>query len=373
MNWINLYALTSLLLCTSLSGLAESDTMIYGRVIDAETHAPLPFANIVHGHSGTTSNLDGQFVLTIHEQVDSVYIEVKYMGYKSEQLTLAAGTTDLVIAMNNQTQMLNDVKIYSAENVMADVYSHHHLNYEYEDQLLESYYKESIRYGDNYYFIAEGIFDIYLPTIYSDNEVQVRAEKTRKKEFVLLDTVDMPMFSGHVHDMVQAASRRKTSFLDSENKDAYYFSKQDLTIYDGREVFEIHFEPRTKKGTASGTLFVDSETKAVIRAEYYPIIAHQDFWTRVKWIEEYKEIDGTCYIHRVSYLGEWTVDGRTYSMEALMLVTDFETIYETPVLENTLAEEAIFFHEASSFSDTFWEGHTYIALSQKERQSLAKK
>ncbi|MEP2023507.1 hypothetical protein, partial [Reichenbachiella sp.] len=150
----------------------------------------------------------------------------------------------------------------------------------------------------------------------------------------------------------------------------YTYTKEGLTWYDGREVFQIHFEPKSKKADCRGMIFIDSESKAIIRTEYEPLLHGQNFWKKVKWVEEYKEVNSSWYIHRVSYLGEWDQHGQTVSFEALLVVTDFETITTKPELTESLTKDDIFFHQASSFSENFWEDFNYIKLDVKEKKAL---
>ncbi|UXP32602.1 carboxypeptidase-like regulatory domain-containing protein [Reichenbachiella agarivorans] len=348
-------------------------TSISGQILDSETREPLAFANIIYGNHGTTSNMDGHFVLNTDHQNKETRLIIKYIGYETATLTLEDGGTGLVIELKPESKVLDGVTIYTADDVIKDVIHFHQINYEFKDQLLHSYYKESIQSDGDYYYIAEGLFSIYLPTIYSDNKLAVSARKTRKKEFVSLDTVKIPMIQGHVTDMVDGSARRKGSFLDADYINNYKFTKDEVTTYDGREVFKITYEPINKKATSQGTIFIDIESKAIIKAEYYPTLDRQTFWTNVMWTEEYKEIDGTWYIHRVSYQGEWEYKNKKYAYDALMVVTDFKNVSKKPYFKDELTEDAVFFKEASVFSDTFWANDTHLELTETERVSFAKK
>ena len=48
----------------------------------------------------------------------------------------------------------------------------------------------------------------------------------------------------------------------------------------------------------------------------------------------------------------------------------FETVNDAPQMANALHEDAIFFHEATGFSENFWDDHNYVKLTLKERNSL---
>lgn len=369
--------LTSILLLiaigsqANLPNLEEGTSLkVSGKVIDKATNQPLAFANIIYNHTGTTTNLQGEFVFQINYHRAENMLFIKFIGYETAAIPLSLDNTNLSVTLIPKAEMLEEVVVVTADQVLKDVNNYHQINYEYSDQLLSSYYKETLSTSRDCIYLAEGIFDIYYPTIYSKEKPTIHARKTRKKTFALLDTLEMPLINGHATDMIDGITRRTDSFIKKEKLDHYTFTKKGLTWYDGREVFQINFEPKTKKADCRGTIYIDSESKAVIRTEYEPILEGQNFWTKVKWTEEYKEVNSSWYIHRVSYLGEWDQHGEAVTFEALLVVTDFETIATKPELTEALTKNDIFFHQASSFSENFWEDFNYIKLNEKEKLAL---
>ena len=369
----NLVIIALLIWTPLLSHAGSNDALLVtGKVIDKVTKEPLPFANIIYHQQGTSTNPDGEFVVLIEEQQNDHSLLIKFIGYESQTVNLNDKSKDLVIKMVKSTVFLENLTVYSAEQIMKDVHNYRQINYEFENQVLSTYYKESVNAPKKCVYLAEGIFDIYLPTIYSKESTVITAKKTRKKEFISLDRLGIPMFNGHASDMIESATRREDSFLDRREMANYVYSKDDITEYDGKEVYKIKFEPRNKKGTARGTLYIDTESKALIKAEYFPIIDNQYFWTNVMWTEEYIEVEGTWYIHRVSYAGSWDHFGKTFTYDALLVVTDFNKEEKKPEAEiaQTMDNQAIFFQEAGDFDDNFWEEHNYIKLSLKEKTAL---
>lgn len=355
----------------NLPDLKEGATLkVSGKVVDQNTGLPLPFANIIYSNTGTTTNMDGEFVFQINYHRAENIILVKFIGYETAAISLEEDNTNLAVVLKPKTEMLDEVVVISADQVLQAVNNYHQINYEYSDQLLSSYYKETVNTGEDCIYLAEGIFDIYYPTVYSKEKASIFARKTRMKTFADMDTVFMPMIHGHATDMINGVTRRTDSFIKQQMLGNYTFTKEGLTWYDGKEVFQIKFEPRTKKANCRGTLFIDAESKALIRTEYEPLLDGQNFWQKVKWTEEYKEVNNSWYIHRVSYLGEWEQHGKSVTFEALLVVTDFETISVKPEFTNALSKNDIFFETASTFSENFWEENNYIKLNTKEKQAL---
>lgn len=355
----------------NLPDLKEGTSLkVSGKVVDQSTGLPLPFANIIYSNTGTTTNMEGEFVFQINYHQAENIILVKFIGYETAAISLEEDNTNLSVVLKPRTEMLEEVVVISADQVLQEVNNYHQINYEYSDQLLSSYYKETVNADNDCIYLAEGVFDIYYPTIYSKEKASIFARKTRMKTFADMDTMFMPLIHGHATDMINGVTRRTDSFIKKEMLSNYTFTKEGLTWYDGKEVFQIHFEPRTKKAKCRGTLYIDAESKALIRTEYEPLLDGQNFWQKVKWTEEYKEVNSSWYIHRVSYLGQWEQHGQPVIFEALLVVTDFETINVKPELSNALSKNDIFFETASTFSENFWEENNYIKLNTKEKQAL---
>lgn len=355
----------------NLPDLKEGTSLkVSGKVIDQSTNQPLAFANIIYNHTGTTTNLDGEFVFQVNYHAAENLMLVKYIGYETAAIPLSEDNTNLTVALNLKTEMLDEVVVITADQMLKEVNSHLQINYEFSDQLLSSYYKETVSTNKECIYLAEGIFDIYYPTVYSKEKASIHARKTRKKIFASLDTIAMPLIHGHATDMINGVTRRTDSFIKMDKLANYTFTKQGLTWYDGKEVFQIAFEPKNKKADCKGSLYIDEESKAVIRAEYEPLLEEQEFWSKVKWTEEYKEVDNSWYIHRVSYVGEWIQNNEPITFEALLVVTDFESIKTKPQLSEALTQDDIFFNQASTFTENFWEDFNYIKLSTKEKQAL---
>ena len=98
--------LLTLLLSFALTGYAQKLT---GKVIDQDNN-PVPGANIVikETQQGTTTDFDGKFSINIKEF--PVTIEVSFVGYKPEKITLN-GPKTLKIILKENNEFLDDVVV----------------------------------------------------------------------------------------------------------------------------------------------------------------------------------------------------------------------------------------------------------------------
>ena len=104
-----------LLLFLLLSGIVSAQvvTGISGTVVDARSGEPLPFVNVfwVGTNQGMSTDTNGHFELSNSQGL--VTVAVRYIGYKSQIITLTPGKTvrDVRVKMERDNYDLNEVKI----------------------------------------------------------------------------------------------------------------------------------------------------------------------------------------------------------------------------------------------------------------------
>ena len=93
-----------------LIGITPLAAQIKGKVVDSQTKEPVIGATVqIPGTSiGTATEADGSFVLSTPEK--SVNVEVIYIGYVTQKLTLTAGR-EAVIELKEKTQALDEVVV----------------------------------------------------------------------------------------------------------------------------------------------------------------------------------------------------------------------------------------------------------------------
>ncbi|SMD32860.1 CarboxypepD_reg-like domain-containing protein [Reichenbachiella faecimaris] len=367
-----IFMITIILFGNALDGFSES-RRVRGKVFDAQSGDPLPFAHVIFENIGVTTNTDGNFTINIEvvDVVDVPKLLIKYIGYESVNFEIINWVENINIGLIPSTETLDEVFVITAETVVRNLNSHRQINYEFEDLLLSAFYKESLVVKKQLAYIAEGVFDIYLPTIYNNDQIEIGLKKTRKKTFVNLDSISMLFVTGHARDMINGSMRRNHSFLDTKEMKNYQYWKEGVEQYDGEEVYVVGFGPSGKKASANGLLYISTSTYALIRAEYYPIISRQHFWNKVKWVEEYIEVKSTWLLKQVIYEGAWSVTGNEYNFQAILDVTSFTPVDKKPPITDVINENAIFFDSADNLDENFWRNHNYMSLSEKERLEMS--
>lgn len=112
----------SLLLSLSLSTSFSQGTNITGKVTDANTGDPVPFANIIFINTsiGTTTDFDGNYVLETNNPTDS--ITASYIGYKPKNRPLLKGRSQVVnFQLEEDVISLQEVVVMAGENPAFEI------------------------------------------------------------------------------------------------------------------------------------------------------------------------------------------------------------------------------------------------------------
>lgn len=112
---INLFALL-ILFSSSLNSFAQ--IKVTGKVIDASTNEPLPFANIyiIENGRGTTTDQSGEFKINLKPKVFT--LQVSFVGYRTEKLKISVkiGLSPLIIKLYSTDILLQEVTVYASSS-----------------------------------------------------------------------------------------------------------------------------------------------------------------------------------------------------------------------------------------------------------------
>ncbi|WP_424962131.1 carboxypeptidase-like regulatory domain-containing protein [Ekhidna sp.] len=358
---------SSPLLWLAICLLNHEPASIKGIIKDKETNEPIPFAHVVVGDVINVTNIDGEFVISTKEITDADELKISYMGYEAYYEELTEIKDYYTIYLEPSTIQLDEVVVMTGKSLMETVFDRFHLNYQMDRLHMIGYYKESMSDWNSTYYLAEGIMDIYVPSnVDKLNEALVRPIRTRKKVFREVDIIN-EVLGGNASDMAQSSIWRKGSFLHPKNRDNYDYQYSGYTNMGEHEVLIVDFEPINKKGNTRGKIYVDYESHAILKIEYFPILRDYAFWESVSWTEEYEKRDGIYELLSVSFDGVSTHN--EYSYHALLVVNECFLIDEIPNEYRLLNSQYSFFEEASDdFSDAFWNGFNFMKLDVESAQ-----
>jgi len=346
-----------------------SDATIRGKVLDAETNEPIPFAHVSLGDALNVSNKNGDFVIHVDQVQEKVLLKVSFIGYAPYKEWISTKQEYHKILLEPKPIELGEVEVRSdsGERIMHETFNRFYLNYEISRQHLVAYYKESLREHNKLKYLAEGIMDIYLP-IDIDKEYQPLVSPIKSRKKTLEDIPEADLLTGHAGDMAQSSIWRKESFLSKKERKNYTFSYAGFTEMDGHDVFIIEFKPNSNKGDTRGKIYVQEDTYAILKLQYYPQIENNSHWDEVVWIEEYEPKEGIFKLFRVSFQGHFANSDEWY--HAVLLINKSEVIDSFPD-KDYIGHQDLFFERASeSFTDDFWEDYNFIKLDIESQQGI---
>jgi TonB-dependent receptor len=118
---MNIKLIITALILTLVSQITaqQREVIITGRVIDSVMQEPLYAVNIVQKgeYTGTTTNLEGDFILRLSEEKESITIQLYYIGFETKEIDIALNKDEInlgIITMKEEFSALDVVTVTSS-------------------------------------------------------------------------------------------------------------------------------------------------------------------------------------------------------------------------------------------------------------------
>ena len=268
----------SLLIFCTLNLSAQSDTLrlafsVRGTVVDATNGVAIESALVtVPGTNySTVTNADGKFTIKSGEPFSSVQVSV--LGYKTS-VCEASPDKPVRIRLKPESYALEGATIISGDayDLVCAAIRRIPDNYSSKPELLECFYRETVRKRTRYTYISEAVARMYK-TGYGDG---IYGDRTAlEKSRVLLsqkpsDTLSVKVQGGPAQAVFLDVVKNPEVLFGPETLNQYIFEMGQPTYIDGRLQFVINFKPGpqiTDVALYSGTLYIDSENLFFTRIE----------------------------------------------------------------------------------------------------------
>ena len=116
------YQLIFLIIAISAMGSFAQETLVRGKITDANSGDPIPYVNVIFGGTttGITSDFDGNYELKTSEPVDTIV--VSYIGYKVRKKAITKGISQtLNIQLEEDVTTLQEIVFEAGENPAFEV------------------------------------------------------------------------------------------------------------------------------------------------------------------------------------------------------------------------------------------------------------
>jgi len=267
----------------NLSGKKKNDQQnlvtIKGKVIDAESRAPLVFATVAVKESNVAiiTNIDGEFTLKVGDLATSKSLEISFLGYKNKTIPLS----DLkdngyknVIALEIAPIPIKEIIVKPLDpiSIVEKAISNIDKNYESVPNLMTAFYRETIRKNRSYVSIGEAVVEIFKAPYNSDIRFDgAKIYKGRKSSDVeKMDTVLFKLQGGPVSVLELDLVKNNESILTREAMQNYNYSLTGVIEIDNKPHYVIDFiqKPSVEMPLFMGILYIEMDSYAVTEAEF---------------------------------------------------------------------------------------------------------
>ena len=276
--------------CCSAALYGQVDTVrlgysVQGNVVDAVSGRPMESVHVsVPGrHYATVTNADGDFTIKSDQPVSEVVFS--YLGYRTLRQKAVGGP--LRVRLTPESMPLAEASIITGDprEILGEAIRRIPENYSKNPELLECFYRETVRKRNRYIFVSEAVARLYK-TGYDGNIYRDRAalEKSR----ILLsqrrtDTLSVKMQGGPTQALTFDVVKNPEILFDEEELSLYEFEMGMPTYIGDRIQFVIHFRPGSRPvdwALFHGTLYIDRDLLSFTRIEMSMDMSDVDKATR---------------------------------------------------------------------------------------------
>lgn len=405
--------LIALGLCCGL-GIFAQTTVVNGRITDAKTSEPIPFATVsFKGTTIATNGLfDGTFTIKTTAKVDS--LQVAFVGYKTKVKAVAYGKSQTInFQLVPDQVMLSDIVIKPGKNpayrILEQVWEHRNENdirqlksYQFEsytkvevdvDNLSERFRNRKVMKPFTYLFdslqVAAGedgepVLPVFVSETLSD--MYVVHNPKRRKEVVkatniravgMEDGTFISQFVGSsFHDYnfyqnnITVLERTFISPISREAKGFYIHELEDSMWIGNKWCYQMAIYPKREEDLVfSGTIWIQDTTFALVRSSLeIGKSANLNFVERLKIQQELTPTASGPWVPAQTRVLMDIVEpsNQSFGMLAKLYISNqaIEANRDFPL--GFFDDQLIVEEEAQTKDDAFWLENRHEALSEQE-------
>lgn len=408
---ITTLVLAFLLLNARTHNAIAQTTRVSGKVFDSETKEPLPFVNIIFKGTriGTTSDFDGNFLLSTSEKVDSLVFS--YIGYVPKTRAIKKGISqELKIELSVNSVALKEIVIKPGENpaniLFRKVVKHKDENdvkkleaYQYEtynkieidiNNISQKMKKRRLLKPFDFVFenidsshadekpslpmfITETLSDFYFKKNPKFKKEIIKASKVAgiKNESVSQVLGNMYQQVNIYDNAILVIDKNFTSPLSDNGLLFYRYYLIDSLFLDNHWCYHLQFKPRRKQELAFiGNMWIADTTFAVKRLEMsIPDDANINYIVALNVVQEYNLVGKNWMLSKDKLVIDFALlDKKMMGVYGRKTTSYKDIIINEPKDEKfySKTDNLIVMEGASDKDNKFWEGARHDTLSKNE-------
>lgn len=329
---------------------------ISGKITDAESGEPLPYATIGISHRGrgTVTNYNGDFVLRISGECLDDTLSVSYVGYINRRMPVRSLPGNyMIISMDRDFISIPEIIIRAQDPmlILRKTVSSLASNYGTTPALLTGFYREGVYRRKEPQVYSEAVVQIYKsPYARSLQNDQIKVLRSRKIENLeVKDTLAVRLKAGLGATLSLDGMRHLFDFLDPESFNSYEYHLTDIVTIDGQTAFVVSFKQKewVMEPLMQGDIYINVDNYGVVLAEFEvnPLYIDQtgeslisrlprDYSMKPEYVRyraRYRYVDGRYYLAHVrgdlGFLarGKKRVFNSRFNIFFELAVTDYRT------------------------------------------------
>jgi hypothetical protein len=245
-------------LCGCLVGmatLAHGQGQVTGKILDRQTHQPVPYAGIsvLGSRAGTTSNAEGDFVLTL--SVLPARLVVTQLSYGRDTVAVvAAGELRPIELVRAAVTLRKAYRILQRTNATK--------------QYGQAFYRQTTRLDATPTEVQEMVWDVQASSAGLEGTHLAQARYAKRKD-ALLSYKDLSKLTKtfQLYSPTAADTAQKGRVLSANSAEYYTLRLLGLTQNGGQILAEIEFvgKPAYNPAHVQGTVVIDTDTYQVLR------------------------------------------------------------------------------------------------------------
>lgn len=263
------------LLLTWQAATAQTDSlrlgfMVQGTVVDQATGRALESVHIsIPGrHQATVTNADGFFTLKSDQPIREIICS--YLGYRTRRVK--AG--DMVnISLQRESVQLDEASIISGDprSIVETAVERLQDTYCKEPQLLECFYRETLRKRSRYTYVAEAVAKLYKSSYsgYIDNDAAALVKSRVLVSQRRSDTLSVKFQGGPNMAIAMDLLKNREVLFDSQELNLYRFEMLPAAYIGDRLQFVVKMSPNAMADYAlyHCVVYIDRELLTFTRVE----------------------------------------------------------------------------------------------------------
>lgn len=250
-----------------------------GKVVDAETRAPLVFASVAIKESNvaTVTNIDGEFLIKIAADDASKNLEITFLGYKNKVIPISELKENghkNIIELSSAPIPIKEIIVrpLDPEEIVRNAIYRFPKNYTSEPNLMTAFYRETIRKNKTYVSIGEAVVEIFKAPYVNDLRFDgARIYKGRKGSDVgKMDTILFKLQGGPVSTLQLDIVKNTESVLTLEAMKNYDYSLTGVVEINQKPHYIIEFvqKPSVEIPLFMGSFYIEVDSYALTEAEF---------------------------------------------------------------------------------------------------------